>query len=169
MSRGKNADSSPNSSRWAGTCPARLLYAPPPMPTSRIAASRSVFRPAPASRFAVINPPIPDEDSLPDLTGECSVSLAGMTPPMGTWSSALFLTVFVVLGGMTIAGGIAGALFARERTGETSIVDFEGALAVEAVEVALLVAHGRHHRNLVLLRQRHRRGVDVVALVHQHG
>jgi len=27
------------------------------------------------------------------------------------------------LGGMTIAGGIAGALFARERTGETSIVD----------------------------------------------
>ncbi|MCW2686370.1 MAG: L-carnitine dehydratase/bile acid-inducible protein, partial [Mycobacterium sp.] len=27
------------------------------------------------------------------------------------------------LGGMTIAGGIAGALFARERTGETSIID----------------------------------------------
>jgi crotonobetainyl-CoA:carnitine CoA-transferase CaiB-like acyl-CoA transferase len=27
------------------------------------------------------------------------------------------------LGGMTIAGGIAGALFARERTGETSVVD----------------------------------------------
>ncbi len=27
------------------------------------------------------------------------------------------------IGGMTIAGGIAGALFARERTGETSIVD----------------------------------------------
>jgi crotonobetainyl-CoA:carnitine CoA-transferase CaiB-like acyl-CoA transferase len=27
------------------------------------------------------------------------------------------------LGGMTIAGGIAGALFARERTGETSVID----------------------------------------------
>jgi crotonobetainyl-CoA:carnitine CoA-transferase CaiB-like acyl-CoA transferase len=27
------------------------------------------------------------------------------------------------IGGMTIAGGIAGALFARERTGETSVVD----------------------------------------------
>ena len=27
------------------------------------------------------------------------------------------------IGGMTIAGGIAGALFARERTGETSIID----------------------------------------------
>ena len=27
------------------------------------------------------------------------------------------------LGGMTIAGGIAAALFARERTGETSVVD----------------------------------------------
>jgi crotonobetainyl-CoA:carnitine CoA-transferase CaiB-like acyl-CoA transferase len=27
------------------------------------------------------------------------------------------------MGGMTIAGGIAGALFARERTGETSVVD----------------------------------------------
>ena len=34
--------------------------------------------------------------------------LAGMTPPMGTWSSALFLTVFVVLGGMTIAQLIVG-------------------------------------------------------------
>ncbi|HEY6532482.1 MAG TPA: CoA transferase [Acidimicrobiales bacterium] len=38
-----------------------------------------------------------------------------ITMPAGAYGDSI--------GGMTIAGGIAGALFARERTGETSIVD----------------------------------------------
>ncbi|MGE0305322.1 MAG: CaiB/BaiF CoA transferase family protein [Acidimicrobiia bacterium] len=42
------------------------------------------------------------------------------------------------MGGMTIAGGIAGALFARERTGETSVVDVS-LLSVGAWATALSV------------------------------
>jgi crotonobetainyl-CoA:carnitine CoA-transferase CaiB-like acyl-CoA transferase len=42
------------------------------------------------------------------------------------------------LGGMTIAGGIAGALFARQRTGETSVVDVS-LLSVGAWATALSV------------------------------
>jgi crotonobetainyl-CoA:carnitine CoA-transferase CaiB-like acyl-CoA transferase len=38
-----------------------------------------------------------------------------ITMPAGAYGDSI--------GGMTIAGGIAGALFARERTGETSVVD----------------------------------------------
>jgi crotonobetainyl-CoA:carnitine CoA-transferase CaiB-like acyl-CoA transferase len=38
-----------------------------------------------------------------------------ITMPSGAYGDSI--------GGMTIAGGIAGALFARERTGETSVVD----------------------------------------------
>jgi crotonobetainyl-CoA:carnitine CoA-transferase CaiB-like acyl-CoA transferase len=51
-------------------------------------------------------------------------SAAGVTPPdlpvpLGMPGPAYGDSI----GGMTIAGGIAGALFARERTGETSVVD----------------------------------------------
>ena len=42
------------------------------------------------------------------------------------------------LGGMTIAGGIAAALFARDRTGETSVVDVS-LLGVGAWATALSV------------------------------
>jgi crotonobetainyl-CoA:carnitine CoA-transferase CaiB-like acyl-CoA transferase len=61
-----------------------------------------------------------------DMTGFwCRAgSASGVTPPMlpgilGQPAPAYGDSI----GGMTIAGGIAGALFARERTGETSIVD----------------------------------------------
>ena len=61
-----------------------------------------------------------------DMTGFwCRAgSASGVTPPLlpgvlGQPAPAYGDSI----GGMTIAGGIAGALFARERTGETSIVD----------------------------------------------
>ena len=44
------------------------------------------------------------------------------------------------MGGMTIAGGVAGALFARERTGETSVVDVS-LLSVGAWATALAVGN----------------------------
>ena len=51
-------------------------------------------------------------------------SAAGVTPPDA--ERPLYMPSGAYgdsMGGMTIAGGIAGALFARERTGETSVVD----------------------------------------------
>ena len=50
------------------------------------------------------------------------------------------------MGGMTIAGGIAAALFARERTGETSVIDVSllgvGAWAMQFAVNLALVAQG---------------------------
>ena len=46
------------------------------------------------------------------------------------------------MGGMTIAGGIAAALFARERTGETSVVDVS-LMGVGAWAMALSRQHRR--------------------------
>ncbi|MEE2663014.1 MAG: CoA transferase [Myxococcota bacterium] len=61
-----------------------------------------------------------------DMTGYwCRAgSASGVTPPALPGVLAQPAPAYGdSIGGMTIAGGIAGALFARERTGETSIVD----------------------------------------------
>jgi crotonobetainyl-CoA:carnitine CoA-transferase CaiB-like acyl-CoA transferase len=61
-----------------------------------------------------------------DMTGFwCRAgSASGVTPPALPGVLAQPAPAYGdSIGGMTIAGGIAGALFARERTGETSIVD----------------------------------------------
>jgi len=51
-------------------------------------------------------------------------SAAGVTPPGAEQAAYMPAGAYGdSMGGMTIAGGIAGALFARERTGETSVVD----------------------------------------------
>lgn len=48
---------------------------------------------------------------------------AALTPPGVDWPIAPRPAFGDVMGGMTIAGGISAALFRRERTGETSVVD----------------------------------------------
>lgn len=69
----------------------------------------------------------PDAD-LPGFDGTAFWSRAGsaegVTPP--GYPHSLFMPAGAYgdsIGGMTIAGGIAGALFARQRTGEPSVVD----------------------------------------------
>ena len=62
------------------------------------------------------------------------------------------------IGGMTIAGGIAGALFARERTGETSIIDvsllstaaWASGLAVDIVAAVGRAARGPDARRRIV-------------------
>lgn len=48
---------------------------------------------------------------------------AALTPAGATWPIGARPAFGDVMGGMTLAGGIAAALFRRERTGETSVVD----------------------------------------------
>jgi len=66
-------------------------------------------------------------------------SAMGCTPPdLGTLIGQPAGAYGDSMGGMTIAGGIAGALFARERTGEPSIIDVS-LLSVGAWATALSV------------------------------
>jgi crotonobetainyl-CoA:carnitine CoA-transferase CaiB-like acyl-CoA transferase len=73
-----------------------------------------------------------------------SGSAAGVTPPEGEFLSAMPGPAYGdSIGGMTIAAGIAAALFARDRSGEPSVVDVSllstGAWAMGlAIDIALL-------------------------------